>query len=247
MLLPASSYSKLATCSITSLLRSNYSTLVHHSDRVQKLIWPIEVQPILEASTSGTGNIIEKHFVSTPGWPSIAGRQVETDDGPPAAMTIRLASGLGRVCGQTYYYASSMLSTLKDQTKQEPKQAEKTETKAKPVMTQAEKTEARRVAIGRWIWISSSVIGLIGTAFASGLLSVEIIDEDDGEEGEQEVARFFKEKLEGKEQREEGFVDDDATEVDDEEEYEIIVEGEDEDDEDDENEAEPESVFEEDE
>lgn len=246
VLLPSSSYPNLATCPITLLLHSSYPTLVRHSERVQKLIWPIEVQPVLEASTNGRGNIVEKHFVNTPGWPTIAGRQDETDEGPPAAMTIRLASGLGRVCGQMYYYTTSMLSTVGDQARHESKEEVQTETRPKPVMTQAEKAEARRVFIGRWIWISSAVIGLIGTAFASGLLSVEVVEEDDGEEGEREVAQFFSRKLNGQAEQEK-LVDDNAEEVDDEEEYEIIVEGKgDEDDEDNEDEAGPDPAFDED-
>ena len=182
---------------------------------------------MLEARTGRGGEIVQRQFVSTPGWPEIEGRQDEFGDEGSDPLTIRLASGLGRVCGQTYYYASSILSTLKDQTREEPKQETKTEVK-KPVMTQAEKTEARRVAIGRWIWISSAVVGLIGTAFTSGLLSISLVgdeDEDEAEAGEREIVELVQAQLESKGpvKPEEEKGGDDPNEVDDEEEYEIVV------------------------
>lgn len=237
LLLPPLSYPALAASSLPTLLRSSYPSLVAHTQRLQALIWPIQEQPMLEASVAGSSGIVHRSMVYTPGWPDLPGRESDDGSGNAASavpLTIRLARGLGWVCGQSYHYASTLLAPPSAPGQQNagvpsrPAAAEKQSSKP-PHMTEVEKKEARRVAIGRWVWISSAVLGLIGTAFASGLLAIELVDE--GDEGEETQVHGLgqSERVEEEEQLEE-IVDDGATEVDEDDDFEVqIIDDDDED------------------
>ena len=235
LLLPPLSYPALAASSLPTLLRSSYPSLVAHTQRLQALIWPIQVQPMLEASVAGGSGIVHRSMVYTPGWPDLPGRESDDGSGDAASavpVTIRLARGLGRVCGQSYRYASTLFAPSPTPGQQSagaasrPAAAEKQSSKTPP-MTEVEKKEARRVAIGRWVWISSAVLGLIGTAFASGLLAIELVDE--GEET-QVHGLGQSERAEEEGPLEEEMVDDGATEVDEDDDFEVqIIDDDDED------------------
>jgi hypothetical protein len=188
LLLPTSSYPELAKSTLPTLLRTKFPALVSHTERVQQLVWPIEKR-IREASTPDGQGVVRKTLVATPGWPSLPGREQDSTerlDSPPP-LTIRVASTMGRICGSTYHYTSSVFSarssTRSERTAKSAAPAAPSSSPPKKATTEAERKEARRVAIGRWVWISSAVIGLVGTALASGLVSIQYgADEEDGDE-----------------------------------------------------------------
>ncbi|UZJ56704.1 hypothetical protein CBS101457_006024 [Exobasidium rhododendri] len=226
-LVPSSSYPSLASSTLPTLLHSKFPTLVLHSKRVQNLIWPIEIQSMLESSSTDGNNPTKKTLVSTPGWPTLVNRECDGTEisQPVQPMTIRVASTLGKVCGSTYHYTSSLFSsTKKPHTSARASASGVSSTpppEPKTALTEAEKKEARKVAIGRWIWISSAVAGLIGTAFASGLLAIQYGGDEDEEEEVGEVVELMKnETAEGEEED-----DDDAiTEIDEDEgDYQIEI------------------------
>lgn len=191
------------------------------------------MQSILESSSIGGGDVSRKTLVSTPGWPSLPGREDDSTEPlePRPPVTIRIASSMGRMCGATYHYTSTLFSARKQKGNSASSSATPAHasSNAKTAMTKAEEKEAKRVMIGRWIWISSAVIGIIGTAFASGLLAIEFSSGEE-EEGQEQL----QEGLSADTAKDGEVLDAEATKSsDDEEEYELVlVDGEDDDDDD---------------
>lgn len=99
------------------------------------------------------------------------------------------------------------------------------------------------IAWGRYVWVASAFVGLIGTVFASGLLAIELVDEqdtdaegegpltdeisDDSDEGDRNVQLIIEE--DDDEQDGGYFEEEEGIEVDEHEEFDIPDDDDDED------------------
>lgn len=160
LLLPAQQYPALAEAPITQVLRSSYPTLFQHSERIRLLLWSKD-----EASQQG----------ETPDWPILPGRNQDVTAAIDEPLSIRIATQLGRSTSQAYMFARRMISNLS------PFSRSRVVASNQGPRSAAEAREARMMTIGRYVWIASAIVGVIGTAFASGLLRIEIVDDSDAE------------------------------------------------------------------
>ncbi|PWN35726.1 uncharacterized protein FA14DRAFT_46179 [Meira miltonrushii] len=160
LLLPAHEYPALAEAPIAQALRSSYPTLLQHSERIRLLLWSKqEASPQSEA----------------PDWPILPGRQRNATAANDEPLSIRIATQLGRSTSQAYMFARRMTSNLM------PFSRSRAVASNQRPRSAAEAREARIMTIGRYVWIASAIVGVIGTAFASGLLRIEIVDESEAE------------------------------------------------------------------
>jgi len=165
LLLPAYEYPALAEAPIVQILRSSYPSLLQHSERIRLLLWSKQ-----ESSQQ----------VQTPDWPILPGRKQDGRAGVEEPLSIRIATQLGRSTSQAYIFARRMTSNLSPFSRSSASTISSQNSNERQ-RSVAEVREARMVTIGRYVWIASAIIGVIGTAFASGLLKIEIVDDNDAE------------------------------------------------------------------
>lgn len=166
LLLPAQHYPALAEAPIVQTLRSSYPILVQHSERIRLLLWSKQ-EPFQRNDT--------------PDWPILPGRKQNATAGVDEPLSIRIATQLGRSTSQAYIFARRMTSNLTSFSRSPSTNNSSTQTPNQRQRSAAEAREARMVTIGRYVWIASAIVGVIGTAFASGLLRIEIVDDSDTE------------------------------------------------------------------
>ncbi|PWN91635.1 hypothetical protein FA10DRAFT_300228 [Acaromyces ingoldii] len=157
----ASSSDESAALATVLLIRNRYPLLVDYVERVRTHIWQAE-GPRLH-------------------WPS---------EDVPQDMTIRIAQTLGTLSGQAYLGLTSLGTYLRPRRRRPAPPsttAREGQEKSKPEQkTERERKDEAKIAWGRAVWIASAVVGVIGTAFASGLLEISF-EADEDEENEDEV------------------------------------------------------------
>lgn len=211
LLLPSQEYPALAEVPIVQMLRDSYPSLLHHSERILSLLWSKQ-----ETSLQ----------VETPDWPILPGRKSNATDTIDEPLSIRIATQLGRSTSQAFIFARRMTVNLIPfpRSHQDNSQPQNSNEKQKSA---TENREARMVKIGRYVWIATAIVGAIGTAFASGLLRIELVDQNaaEADEGWQTVTGEEEEK---DEDEEEILIDDEVEDDEDDEDEEIEIDLEDE-------------------
>lgn len=124
-------------------------------------------------------------------WPVQQGRPLDWPKGPlpdpECSEGQGLAYGLGHAMGSIFRTLKATPALISAAYAQRRGQARDGATHAaapqRPADPQAaaQQAEARKIARGRLIWIATAAVGAITTAFASGLLSIEFVDDEDEE------------------------------------------------------------------
>ncbi len=164
---------KLPVDTLAKVVRGNYGDLQAHLEKVKEQLFPNTteslhwVSPAEALTTPPTLSGSEGSNAASSLWSYIWPFASSTSD--PTAQKASSST-------PSTFHTPPQRSAYTTQSRRESKKAS-----ASP----SAKPEDRRIRLGRALWICSALIGLVGYTFASGIVSVKLVD-NDGEEDEDE-------------------------------------------------------------
>ncbi|KAK0525758.1 hypothetical protein OC835_005516 [Tilletia horrida] len=194
--LPDSAHAEISL-PLASLLRANYPTLVEHSARFGRLLWAVQPRapteddfvpeaPVAASSSSAAAPVSgasatewewQPHGRTTIHVPSRS--RSSTSGAGGSGITLRSAASY--LASSAYAAPSAAWSSVRSYFSSAPSSSGGRRANADGDAF----TRPENLGWGRVIWISSAVVGFISFLFVSGIIQVQYVDVEEGEEGEE--------------------------------------------------------------